>query len=67
MLVEDAERLLFQVAHEDRASDFRNVAEILEEEIDRLEQLPRATATSPASPRAFRDLDKITAASSRGT
>jgi replicative DNA helicase len=36
-LVEGAERLLFKVAHEERASDFRQVAEVLAEEIDRLE------------------------------
>src|ERR687897_2129107 len=40
-LVEEAERILFRVAHEDRASDFRKVAVILEEEIDRLEQLAK--------------------------
>jgi replicative DNA helicase len=59
-LVEDAERLLFRVAHEDRASDFRNVAEILEEEIDRLEQLAKGDDDLTGIPSGFRDLDKIT-------
>ena len=59
-LVEDAERLLFRVAHEDRASDFRNVAEILEEEIDRLEQLAKGDSDLTGVPSGFRDLDKIT-------
>src|SRR5919201_7055502 len=36
-LVERAESLLFKVAHEERASDFRALAEVLEEEVDRLE------------------------------
>jgi replicative DNA helicase len=59
-LVEDAERLLFRVAHEDRQSDFRNVAEILEEEIDRLEQLAKGDSDLTGVPSGFRDLDKIT-------
>lgn len=59
-LVEDAERLLFRVAHEDRASDFRNVAEILETEIDRLEQLAKGDADLTGVASGFRDLDRIT-------
>jgi replicative DNA helicase len=59
-LVEDAERLLFRVAHEDRASDFRNVAEILEIEIDRLEQLAKGDAELTGVASGFRDLDRIT-------
>jgi replicative DNA helicase len=59
-LVEDAERLLFRVAHEDRASDFRSVADILEEEIDRLEQLAKGDAELTGVASGFRDLDKIT-------
>ena len=58
-LVEDAERLLFRVAHEDRASDFRNVGEILEEEIDRLEQLAKGDADLTGVPSGFRDLDRL--------
>ena len=59
-LVEDAERLLFRVAHEDRASDFRNMGEILEQEIDRLEQLAQGDNELTGVPSGFRDLDKIT-------
>ena len=40
-MVEQAERLLFQVAHEDRAADFRELSEILHEEIDKLEALSK--------------------------
>ena len=36
-LVEDAERMLFEIAHSEHASDFRAIKEILEEEIDKLE------------------------------
>src|SRR5918994_2554366 len=59
-LVESAERLLFKVAHEERASDFRQVAEILVEEIDRLEQLSKGDGSLTGVPSGFRDLDSMT-------
>ncbi len=59
-LVEDAERLLFRVAHEERASDFRKVAEILADEIDRLEQLSKGDTELTGVPSGFRDLDAMT-------
>ena len=59
-LVESAERLLFKVAHEERASDFRQVAEILVEEIDRLEQLSKGDTQLTGVPAGFRDLDSMT-------
>jgi replicative DNA helicase len=59
-LVEGAERLLFKVAHEERASDFRQVAEILAEEIDKLEQLSKGEGELTGVPSGFRDLDSMT-------
>jgi replicative DNA helicase len=59
-LVEGAERLLFKVAHEERASDFRQVAEVLAEEIDRLEQLSKGDTELTGVPSGFRDLDSMT-------
>lgn len=59
-LVEDAERLLFRVAHEERASDFRKVAELLAEEIDRLELLSKGDGSLTGLPSGFRDLDNLT-------
>ncbi len=56
-LVERAESLLFKVAHEERASDFRRVAEVLGDEIDRLEQLAKGDQTLTGTPSGFRDLD----------
>jgi replicative DNA helicase len=56
-LVERAESLLFKVAHEERASDFRRVAEVLGDEIDRLEQLAKGDQTITGTPSGFRDLD----------
>src|ERR1700754_1477925 len=38
-LVENAERLLFQVANEEQAEDFREIGDILHDEIDKLEKL----------------------------
>ena len=57
--------MLFDVAHGESTGDFRSVDEILDEEIDKLEQLSRdghgdhrharpASATSTTSPAAFR-------------
>ena len=59
-LVEQAERLLFQVAHEERAVDFRELGEILHEEIDKLEALSKGTAEVTGTPSGFRDLDEKT-------
>jgi replicative DNA helicase len=58
-LVEHAETLLFKVAYEDRASDFRRVADVLSEEIDRLEALARGDREVTGTPSGFRDLDNV--------
>jgi replicative DNA helicase len=58
-LVEQAESLLFKVAYEDRASDFRRVAEVLSEEIDRLEALAKGESEITGTPSGFRDLDRM--------
>jgi replicative DNA helicase len=58
-LVERAESLLFKVAHEERASDFRLVAEVLAEEIDRLEALAKGDREVTGTPSGFRDLDNL--------
>ena len=57
--VERAESLLFKVAHEERASDFRRVAEVLGDEIDRLEQLAKGDSDLTGVPSGFRDLDNL--------
>ncbi len=59
-LVEQAERLLFQVAHQERAADFRELSEILHEEIDKLEALSKGTADATGTLSGFRQLDQIT-------
>ncbi|MGH2957289.1 MAG: replicative DNA helicase [Solirubrobacterales bacterium] len=59
-LVEQAERMLFQVAHEDRTADFREISEILHDEIDKLEALATGKAEITGTPSGFRDLDEKT-------
>ena len=59
-MVEQAERLLFQVAHEERAVDFREIGEILHDEIDKLEALASGTSDITGTPSGFRDLDEKT-------
>ncbi len=56
-LVERAESLLFKVAHEELAGDFRSVAEVLSDEIDRLEKLATGDQDITGTPSGFRDLD----------
>ncbi len=58
-LVEQAESMLFKVAHEERASDFRVVADVLAEEIDRLEALAKGDREVTGTPSGFRDLDNL--------
>jgi replicative DNA helicase len=59
-LVEQAERLLFQVAHEERAVDFREIGEILHDEIDKLEKLASGDSEITGTASGFRDLDDKT-------
>jgi replicative DNA helicase len=59
-MVEQAERALFQVAHEERAADFREIGAILAEEIDKLEALAKGDAEVTGTPSGFRDIDQLT-------
>ncbi len=59
-LVEQAERLLFNVAHEERSTDFSEIGDILSEEIDKLEALSRGDAQVTGTESGFRDLDALT-------
>ena len=45
-LVEQAEQLLFEVAHEEQAEDFREIEDILHDEVDSLEKLSHAASWS---------------------
>src|SRR6478672_8614420 len=59
-LSERAEKLLFDVAHKEQASDFRLLSEILHGEVDRLEKLSTGEAELTGTPSGFRDIDAIT-------
>ncbi len=59
-LAERAERLLFQVAHEEQAEDFQVIKEIVSKEVDRLEELASGRAEVTGTPSGFADLDKLT-------
>jgi replicative DNA helicase len=59
-LVERAESLLFKVAHEERAEDFRELSDILSREVDRLEKVAKSDSAITGTASGFKDLDSIT-------
>jgi replicative DNA helicase len=59
-LSERAEKLLFEVAHKEQASDFRLLSEILHDEVDRLEKLSTGEIEMTGTPSGFRDIDAVT-------
>ncbi|MDX6600879.1 MAG: replicative helicase [Solirubrobacterales bacterium] len=59
-LSERAEKLLFDVAHKEQASDFKLLSEILHLEVDRLEKLSTGELELTGTPSGFRDIDSIT-------
>jgi replicative DNA helicase len=59
-LVEQAERAMLEVAHDDRQKDFRTIDEILNDELKKMEKLSREGTALTGTPSGFRDLDEIT-------
>jgi replicative DNA helicase len=59
-LSERAEKLLFEVAHKEQASDFKLLGEVLHDEVDRLEKLSTGETELTGTPSGFRDVDAIT-------
>jgi replicative DNA helicase len=59
-LSERAEKLLFDVAHKEQASDFKLLSEILHDEVDRLEKLSTGETELTGTPSGFKDIDAIT-------
>jgi replicative DNA helicase len=59
-LVEQAERAMLEVAHDDRQKDFRSIEEILDDELKKMEKLSREHTSLTGTPSGFRDLDEIT-------
>ena len=59
-LVEQAERAMLEVAHDDRQKDFRSIEEILHDELDKLERLSSEGTALTGTPSGFQDLDEMT-------
>jgi replicative DNA helicase len=59
-LVERAERAVLEVAHDDRQKKIRSIADILDEETDRLHQLSISKSPLIGTPSGFKDLDSKT-------
>jgi replicative DNA helicase len=59
-LVERAERMLFEVAHDTSAQDFVSITSILERETTRLEELSEGRREMTGTPSGFHDLDALT-------
>jgi replicative DNA helicase len=59
-LSERAEKLLFEVAHKEQASDFKLLGDILHDEVDRLEKLSTGETELTGTASGFRDVDAIT-------
>jgi replicative DNA helicase len=59
-LVEQAERTILEVAHDDRQKDFRSIEEVLDEELDKLHRLSVEGTALTGTPSGFTDLDEIT-------
>ncbi len=59
-LVERAERMMLEVAHDDRQKKIRSVADILHDEMDKLHRLSISKTALTGTPSGFRDLDGMT-------
>jgi replicative DNA helicase len=59
-LVERAERVMLEVAHDDRQKDFQKVGEVLHVEIAKWQQLSAEGRSLTGTPSGFSDLDTIT-------
>jgi replicative DNA helicase len=59
-LIEQAERAVLEVAHDDRQKKIRSVADILHEETERLHKLSVAKSPLTGTPSGFKDIDDRT-------
>ena len=59
-LVEQAERAMLEVAHDDSQKDFRSIEEILHDELDKLHRLSLEGTALTGTPSGFKDLDEMT-------
>ncbi len=59
-LVEQAEKMVLEVARGDRQQDFRKIEDVLHEELDKLHRLSVEGTSLTGTPSGFKDLDEIT-------
>src|SRR3712207_1278916 len=59
-LVEQAERAMLEVAHDDRQKDFRSIEEVLDVELDKLQRLSKEHTALTGTPSGYKDLDEMT-------
>lgn len=59
-LVEQAERAMLEVAHDERQGDFRSVGEVLGDEVEKLHKLSLEKTALTGTPSGFKDLDELT-------
>ncbi len=59
-LVEGAERMMLEVAHDDRQKKIRSIADILHEETDKLHRLSVSKTSLTGTPSGFKDMDAMT-------
>jgi replicative DNA helicase len=59
-LVEQAERAVLEVAHDERRQDFRSVHDVLDVELDKLHRLSTEKTALTGTPSGFKDLDELT-------
>jgi len=59
-IVEHAERTMLEVAHAERARDFRSISSLLHDELDKLHELSLGGEKLTGTPTGFTDLDRMT-------
>jgi replicative DNA helicase len=59
-IVEEAERRVFEVAHDESSHEARSISDVLHDEVDKLERLSHDGHAATGTPSGFRDLDDIT-------
>jgi replicative DNA helicase len=65
-LVERAERMMLEVAHDDRQKKIRAIADILHEETDKLHRLSISKTALTGTPSGFKDIDGMTGGFQQG-
>jgi replicative DNA helicase len=65
-LVERAERMMLEVAHDDRQKKIRPIADILHDETDKLHRLSISKTALTGTPSGFKDIDGMTGGFQRG-